>query len=95
MPHLLYLLMHSTRKRAVTTTTTNARGGTVYRRSRKFLSDSSSGLGNGTLLLVLPATGLELRIEGELVWCGDCEGVRCVEGGGGEGRGVPADTVLY
>ena len=65
----------------------------MYRRSRKFLSDSSFGLGNGTLLLVLPAPGLELRIEGEVVWGGDCEGVRCVEGGGEGRRG--ADTVLY
>ena len=67
--------------------------------------DSGSGLGNGTLLLFAP--GLELRlcdVAGELVvvvvWSGDCEGVRCEEGGEvereerEEGRGV-AVTVVY
>ena len=49
---------------AVTTTTTKARGGTVYSRRRKFSSetDSGLGLGNGTLLLTEFDSGTELGL---------------------------------
>lgn len=76
--------MHNVRNIAITTTTTNDSGGTVYRSSVNFLSWDGSVLGLGEVALGVPelTIGMELRLvstdmlvewydDGEVVWYGD------------------------